>query len=1416
MGMCGMLFSVTFTDIDSGLQGVEYSSVDWGDYDNDGDLDVILCGQEYPLSPVLVHAKIYENDNGIFTDIQAGLPGISGGSVAWGDYDNDGDLDVLLSGKIFRNDGDDVFTDINAGLPFQYGRASVKWVDYDNDGDLDVFINGESSTSGLISEIYENNNGTFSDINAGITPTHYGSSSWGDYDNDGDLDILITGHDSSSIPLTELWQNNSGSFSCLNVGLIDLYSSSVDWGDYDSDGDLDILITGYSGSTRYSKIYRNDANNTFTDLTMNLPGFTYGSADWGDFDNDGDFDILLTGYSGTPTTKIYENVDGSFSSLNVIATLMGVHQGAAACGDYDNDGDIDVIITGMKWTDGTNEFTEIYRNDSETANTIPDAPSNLTYTLSGQDVTLSWDQADDNETPADGLSYNIYVGTTSGGCDIVSPMSNTADGLRNIVSLGNVNQNTSWTIKDLPDGTYYWSVQSVDHAFAGSDFATEQTFTVSDFTEIDAGLSGVNWSSTAWGDYDNDGDLDLLVTGRGSTTYLSKIYRNDSGVLTEDIYADEYLTGVGYSSVAWGDYDNDDDLDILITGYVNSTTRISNIYSNDSGIFNNINAGLTPVSSSSVAWGDYDNDGDLDILLSGYTGTAACSKIYENDGGTFTDISAGLQNVYYSSVAWGDYDNDGDLDILLTGYTGSGRVSNIYRNDDGTFTDISAGLTGVYSSSVAWGDYDSDGDLDILLTGYLISKVYNNNSGVFTDISAGLTGVTYSSSAWGDYDNDGKLDILLSGYVNSTTNISKIYRNTGTSFTDISAELTGVQNGSLGWSDFDNDGDIDVLLTGNIEDTNYIAEMYRNNSAVANTIPDYPLNPSSIVNGDEVILSWDKATDNETPQDGLSYNLYLADTGFIVNPMSDISTGFRRIVSIGNTSQNTSYVIKGLEHGTYYWGVQAIDHSFAGSEYPSTDQVFVIEDFTDISDNMVNIKQGSNSWGDYDGDGDLDILMTGYSGSAPVSKVYENDGGSFTEDTNISLTGVYYSSVAWGDYDGDDDLDILLTGYTGSAAVSKVYENDGGTFTEDTNISLTGVYYSSVAWGDYDGDDDLDILLTGYTGSVSVSKIYENDGGTFTDISAGLTAVYESSVAWGDYDGDDDLDILLTGYTGSVSVSKIYENDGGTFTADTNISLTGVSKSSVAWGDYDNDNDIDILMMGYTGTATISIIYNNNNGAFTDINAGLTGLRLGMATWGDYDNDGCLDIAITGFTSSSVCTAKVYRNNSGTFSDISAGLTGVYYSTVAWGDYDNDSDLDLLLTGLSLNGWSHTIIYRNNSYVTLSKNGINVTDQEEDNDANSIPSGIDEMIPCETALYQNYPNPFNPVTQIKFDLAKSAKVRLSVYNVSGQKVAELVNGVMNAGNHTADFDGSKLNSGIYYYTLEAGGNTFTKKMVLTK
>ncbi|MCX5680702.1 MAG: FG-GAP-like repeat-containing protein [Candidatus Omnitrophica bacterium] len=433
--------TITFTDINAGLTGIQQGAVAWGDYDNDGWLDVLVTGLiSYP--PFFAISKIYHNNgNGTFTEnINAGLVGVGWSSVAWGDYDNDGWLDILLSGgyygsgnisNIYHNNGNGTFTGINAGLPgLSYGNAV--WGDYDNDGWIDILMAGYLQNFGNTSRIYHNNgNGTFTDINAGLPGVQWSSVAWGDYDNDGWLDFLLIGDTYPSNPaggyIAEVYHNNgSGTFTTINAGLTGNSSNSAAWGDYDNDGDLDLLLSGQvSSGPGISKVYQNNGNGTFTDINAGLLGiYLTGSAVWGDYDNDGRLDILVAGYS---------------TSINTC---------------------------------------KIYHNTGGTANTVPDAPAALTANVFGSSVALTWAKSVDSQTPSNGLSYNLYIGTSPTFINALSPMANLSNGWRRKPSKEAIVQGTTKIIDHLPIGNYRWGVQAIDTALSGSPFTKLANFSV--------------------------------------------------------------------------------------------------------------------------------------------------------------------------------------------------------------------------------------------------------------------------------------------------------------------------------------------------------------------------------------------------------------------------------------------------------------------------------------------------------------------------------------------------------------------------------------------------------------------------------------------------------------------------------------------------------------------------------------------------------------------------------------------------------------------------------------------------------------------------------------------------------------------------------------------------------------------------
>jgi hypothetical protein len=470
------------------------------------------------------------------------------------------------------------------------------------------------------------------------------------------------------------------------------------------------------------------------------------------------------------------------------------------------------------------------------------------------------------------------------------------------------------------------------------------------FTDIQAGLPGAGRSSVAWGDYDNDLDLDLLITGnQGSGPYLAVIMRNDAGTFTNIIAA---LTGIDNSSVAWGDYDNDGDLDILATGRSDGNTKTW-LYRNDNGSFISVDAGFPNIGSyGAVAWGDIDGDGDLDAVLSGNYHT----YLYLNQSGSFVDSGIPLPQVSNSFVNIGDFDNDGDQDLFVMGDVGGWPISAVCRNDGGSFTELdSTGILPVCSGSSAWADYDQDKDLDVIVSGfdqYLepVTAIFRNEGNLnFTDIRADIQGSALGKVAWADYDNDGWTDVLVTGQNNSCGSLSSIiYHNDGNDlFTDINASLEETERGSGAWGDFDNDGDPDLVISGFNGLGKAVTALYRNeegsNLFSQNISPGIPDQLSTEFSGHQVTFNWTRVSDNTTPAPGITYNLRVGTSPGGQEVLSSFTSpeGFRLVNEPGNLGSDTTWILN-LPDGTYYWSVQANDHGFANSQFAAEQQFTIL------------------------------------------------------------------------------------------------------------------------------------------------------------------------------------------------------------------------------------------------------------------------------------------------------------------------------------------------------------------------------------------------------------------------------------------------------------------------------------------
>ncbi len=408
-------FGIQFRDV-NGESGKKYFIEPLGrgvalfDYDNDGDLDIYLVnGCDLPVVPSSIPSKnmLYRNDEGKYIDVtdDASVGGTGYGlGCCVGDYNNDGFVDLYVTnyGKnvLYQNNGDGSFIDVtdSAGVGGNRLSSGCAFLDYDADGHLDLYVvnyvqfdvnaNPECTRQGVPvyctpealegenDRLYRNNgDGTFSDVTqkAGITaPPGKGLGVvCGDVDNDGDVDIFVA---NDTTPNLLYLNNGGGTFTedalFAGVALSEegrAYSGmGANFGDFDNDGYLDIVITNFQDQV--NSIYQNAKNGFFNDVSFatgigekSLPYLAWG-VDFVDFDNDGWLDLFVAnghlddniaevdpiGTYKQPNQFFWNNRGATFKE-EIVALPLKVSRGAAF-GDIDNDGDIDIVVANLKHT----------------------------------------------------------------------------------------------------------------------------------------------------------------------------------------------------------------------------------------------------------------------------------------------------------------------------------------------------------------------------------------------------------------------------------------------------------------------------------------------------------------------------------------------------------------------------------------------------------------------------------------------------------------------------------------------------------------------------------------------------------------------------------------------------------------------------------------------------------------------------------------------------------------------------------------------------------------------------------------------------------------------------------------------------------------------------------------------------------
>jgi len=383
-----------FTPLDLGSvtgDGGLSRGVAWGDFDADGFPDLVV-GNTINQNDFLYRGR----GDGSFESVVEGWPVRSAGwteGVSWVDYDNDGDLDLFVArtsaephpshptrraepNSLYRNEGDGTLVPVEAGALTSDSTSSSAacWADADLDGDLDAYV---VNRDGEADRIYENSGDhTFRLVpnqNLADVELEGRACAWGDADGDGDPDVYVGNFARDD----NLYLRNEGGLQFTRITEGAFVNSGgrtygVSWIDYDDDGDLDLFETNISVSDR-NRLWENDGRGRFrlrSDLAVvsSSRGPSKGHT-WGDFDNDGDVDLLVTnGTEGTDEIEdfdvsnfLYLNQgDGTFEVVTSGPIVTDLHISAGAgWADYDRDGDLDVFVA--NWARG-DENNDLYRN----------------------------------------------------------------------------------------------------------------------------------------------------------------------------------------------------------------------------------------------------------------------------------------------------------------------------------------------------------------------------------------------------------------------------------------------------------------------------------------------------------------------------------------------------------------------------------------------------------------------------------------------------------------------------------------------------------------------------------------------------------------------------------------------------------------------------------------------------------------------------------------------------------------------------------------------------------------------------------------------------------------------------------------------------------------------------------------------
>ncbi len=696
-----------------------------------------------------------------------------------------------------------------------------------------------------------------------------------------------------------------------------------------------------------------------------------------------------------------------------------------------------------------------------------------------------------------------------------------------------------------------------------------------------------------------------------------------------------------------------------------------------------------------LAYGDLDDDGDLDVVVTSTPsgGAGEGVSVLLNDGnGAFAPPVFYTMGKTPARVVIADLDGDGDLDLATANFHGSGNsnddeeVSVLFNNGDGTFGNLALyPVTGTTPQGVAGGDLDGDGDLDLAVTHrspHGVNVLLNNGDGTFVlgpdhAVSGSAHGVTA-----GDLDGDGDLDLAVAIDTQLTGGLAILLNNGDATFgptTQYQGCSCWFPGGAfLALGDLDGDDDLDAVLGLTWDDG--VAVFFNNGDGSFGNIMSYPVGIAPDGFGDEVQPRGVALGDLEG--DG--------DPDLVVANSEDHNVSVLLNDGLGNLAPQVMYeagegpygVTCALIDGDGGLDIVVANKVVGGISFlPNNgDGTFHTDVRYEAGDMPVDLASG-----DLDADGDPDLAVVNY-GSSDISILLNEGGGTYAVPMDFPVGGEP-RSVAVGDLNGDTALDLVVANsLSGEDDLSVLLGNGDGTFAPEVRVAVVGSGPWAVAAGDLDADGDLD-LVTANQDSDDFSVLLGNGDGTF-----GAPAVYAGegikpqAVALADLNGDDYLDVAALSQhqdAGGPNLLLLVNNGDGTFLPGPAYRVGG-NASSLEIADLDDDGDRDLVVthtVGYNGATLIDVLLNHGNGTYADPVPYEPGVDERDFTpdvaIGDLDGDGALDLLAT--NSYGYRVRFLRGNGDGTFSPGTPRFYGVgdYPGGLVMDDLDGDGRLDV-------------------------------------------------------------------------------------------------------------------------------------------